>query len=127
MQAGRQGYSDLHTYQYLPNRANAKKFLIVQCKRVGHENRELVWGQAINQLNRYLSSTHGIRPLGSRTPVYGIVAIGKLLRVYKYQDIHQQVSEWYPSGIPFRPDMGYNIQVHERVVQRILNFIRRNH
>ncbi|CAI7677861.1 unnamed protein product [Penicillium manginii] len=77
-QAGQNGFSDLHTYQYSPGQRRADKFLVVQCKRTGLETRTSVWNEGVQQLNQYLSATHGTRL--NPTPVYGIVAVGVYMR-----------------------------------------------
>jgi hypothetical protein len=123
-QGGRQGYSDFHVFHYRNNATTAVKFLIVQCKRPGTERQDAVWEQAVDQLNEYLSATHGKRPPAARSPVYGIAAVGKKMRVYKYDDINQQVLNWAPRGM--RWDLWDVVDDAEKV-QRILDHIRDNH
>jgi hypothetical protein len=123
-QSGEQGFSDLHVFQYRNNATNADKFLIVQCKRAGTETQDAVWEQAVDQLSRYLSATHGKRRPAARTPVYGIAAVGRYVRVYKYNDINQMVLNWVPKGIRWKM---WNLKDHPQQIQRILDHILNNH
>ena len=98
-QAGERGFSDLHTYQYRGHATSTNKLLIVQCKKAELETQSSVWADGVDQLDRYLSATHGSRRPQDRTPVYGTVAIGKHMRVYRYDDINQCVLNWAPRSI----------------------------
>ena len=133
-QPGRAGFSDLHTFQYRDDYSPAAKFLITQCKRPGLEGRNVTWAEGVNQLIRYLSATHGTRPQGQRTPVYGIVAIGYYMRVYKYDDVHQDVDDWAPPGLV--PGLARSInyrtrytseRTHKQEIQQILDYILAHH
>ncbi|KAJ5212362.1 uncharacterized protein N7498_004008 [Penicillium cinerascens] len=124
-QAGEQGFSDLHVFHYPSTATTATKFLIVQCKRKGDEGKGSVWIEAINQLDRYLSATHGRRPPAARSPVYGIACVGLTMRVYKYDDINQRVLDWAPFGWLRGSD--YSLKKNHDKVQQILDFILNNH
>lgn len=131
-QSGEKGFSDLHTFHYRGSSKDAVKFLIVQCKRAGLETRPSVWAEGVNQLIRYLTATHGARRPDDRTPVYGTVAIGLFMRVYRYDDIRQTVSDWTAPGVRHnRSPAGLiaplHIQSHHDRIQRMLNYIRDNH
>jgi hypothetical protein len=125
-QSGEKGYSDLHTFHYQKNSSTADKFLIVQCKRAAYETHSSVWAEGVDQLRRYLSSTHGRRRPSHRSPVYGIVAVGKHMRVYRYDDVSQSVLDWSPSR---RLERGKhrNLKKDSEEIQLILNHIRDNH
>jgi hypothetical protein len=125
-QSGEKGYSDLHTFHYSGESSTADKFLIVQCKRAGFETRSSVWIEGVGQLNRYLAATHGTRRVSDRSPVYGIVAIGKSMRVYKYDDDSQSVDDWSP-GATVEAGEVLDLVEHEKKIQRVLNHIRRYH
>lgn len=88
-QSSEKGYFDLHTFHYRGDSSTADKFLIVQCKRAGYETRSSIWTEGVDQLSQYLSSTHGRRRPSDRSPVYGIVAVGKHMRVYRYDDVSE--------------------------------------
>lgn len=98
-QSGRKGYSDLHTFHYPENGNRATKFLIAQCKRKGLEGRKPVWQEGAAQLRQYLSATHKTRPKGKWTPVYGIITVGRYMRVYKYSDTQKDIVDWAPRGV----------------------------
>lgn len=134
-------YSDLHTYQYPPNSLHATSIelppgstsncdcVITQCKRYSLYNHNSTWNQGEAQLNRYLSATHGTRRWGTRLSVYSIVAVGHVVRFYKYNDRQQRVSIWSPP----RANVGGNGRLditdvqQRRTVQRTLNYIRSHH
>ncbi|KAJ5095751.1 hypothetical protein NUU61_005107 [Penicillium alfredii] len=126
-QAGAYGFSDLHTYHYRGTATHATKFLIVQCKRPSASTQSSVWRQAVDQLDEYLSNTHGTRRPANRTPVYGIVAIGLKLRVYKYDDVNQGVLNWAPRGSGVKGGTMLNLDKDATKVQWILNHIYHNH
>jgi hypothetical protein len=117
---------DEHTFHYSGESSTADKFLIVQCKRAGFETRSSVWIEGVGQLNRYLAATHGTRRVSDRSPVYGIVAIGKSMRVYKYDDDSQSVDDWSP-GATVEAGEVLDLVEHEKKIQRVLNHIRRYH
>jgi hypothetical protein len=123
-QSGARGFSDLHVVQYRNNATEPEKFLIVQCKRAGTESQGAVWEEAVDQLDRYLRATHGKRAPAARTPVYGIAAVGKWMRVYKYDDINQCVLNWAPRRMRWNR---WNLKKNDAQVQRILDEILRNH
>ncbi|KAJ5167741.1 uncharacterized protein N7482_003335 [Penicillium canariense] len=124
-QGGQRGFSDLHIFQYAGNATQANKFLMVQCKTAGTETRTAIWDDAVDQLSRYLSSSHGTRRRADRTPVYGIAAIGRCIRVYKYDDVNRQVLDWAPRGMT--RGAIWDVKDHARQVQRILDHILDNH
>ncbi|KAJ5211012.1 hypothetical protein N7491_010828 [Penicillium cf. griseofulvum] len=126
-QSGEKGYSDLHTFHYQGNSSTADKFLIVQCKRAGYESRPSVWAEGVDQLCRYLSSTHGRRRPSDRSPVYGIVAVGKHMRVYKYDDVSGWVLNWSPNPRRLKRGKTWHLKDNYNEVQLILDHIRDNH
>lgn len=126
-QSGEKGYSDLHTFHYRENSSTADKFLIVQCKRAGYETRSSVWAEGVDQLCRYLSSTHGRRRRSARSPVYGIVAVGKHMRVYKYDDVSESVIDWSPNSRRLKKGKVWNLKKDHDEIQLILDHIRGNH
>ncbi|CAG8115909.1 unnamed protein product [Penicillium nalgiovense] len=125
--SGEKGYSDLHTFHYQGNSSTADKFLIVQCKRAGYETRSSVWAEGVDQLCRYLSSTHGRRRPSGRSPVYGIVAVGKYMRVYRYDDVRQSVIDWSPNSRKLKKGKVWNLEENYDEIQLILDHIRDNH
>ncbi|KAI2720940.1 hypothetical protein CBS147332_4180 [Penicillium roqueforti] len=68
------------TYHYMDFKTIPTNFLVVQCKRQSLQARPSGWEEGVNQLTQYLNDTHGKRPIGLRRPVYGFVAIGKLMK-----------------------------------------------
>lgn len=124
-QSGERGFSDLHTFQYRGTSNTADKFLIVQCKRAEYEGWSSVWAEGVHQLDRYLSATHGTRRPQHRTPVFGILAVGKYMRVYKYDDVNRCVLNWAPRGL--RRGETWHLNDHASAVQRILDHILNNH
>jgi hypothetical protein len=126
-QSGEKGYSDLHTFHYQGTSSTADKFLIVQCKRAGYETHPSVWEEGVDQLCRYLLSTHGRRRPSDRSPVYGIVAVGKFLRVYKYDDVSGCVLNWSPNSRRLKMGEVWNLKNHYNEIQLILDHIRDNH
>lgn len=86
----------------------------------------------MDQLRQYLSNTHGTRQQAQRTPVYGIVAVGTYMRVYKYNDVLQDVEDWAPPGLVSgearkiaRP-LYWETDTRDEV-QRILDYIKLDH
>lgn len=124
-QASQAGFSDLHTYQYLPARAGANKFLIVQCKRRGLETRDSTWVEGVRQLEQYLSATHRTRRV-NQTPVYGIVAVGMYMRVYEYNDATNSVVNLRRPGVP-RTDEPLHLRENRIAIQQILDHIKADH
>lgn len=124
-QAGQAGFSDLHTYQYLPAQSGANKFLIVQCKRTGLETRTSTWVEGVRQLDQYLSATHRTRHV-NQTPVYGIVAVGMYMRVYRYNDATNSVENLRGPGIP-STDAALHLKKDSIAIQQILDHIKANH
>lgn len=39
---------------------------------------------------------HGNRPVALTTPVYGILAVGKYFRFFRYNDAQQACNDWLP-------------------------------
>ena len=124
-QSGAKGYSDLHTFHYRGESSTADKFLIVQCKRAGSETRSSVWAEGVSQLNQYLAATHGTRRPLDRSPVYGIIAVGRFMRVYKYDDINRSVLNWSPRGVQAGKE--WDLKEGDLTVQKILDHILNNH
>ncbi|KAJ5595356.1 uncharacterized protein N7459_001564 [Penicillium hispanicum] len=122
---GEKGFSDLHVFHYRGAATSANKFLIVQCKRYDYEGWPTVWTEGVDQLNDYLSATHRRRGPARRTPVYGIVAIGRRMRVYKYSDQLRSVQNWAPSGL--QPGKPWHLKDDASQVQQILDHILNNH
>lgn len=124
-QAGEEGFSDLHVFHYRGAATTATKFLIVQCKRKGDEGKPSVWEEAVDQLSRYLSATHGRRRPADRSSVYGMACVGEYMRVYKYDDINEQVLNWAPHG--WLTGSCFNIKDDHVKVQEILDVILADH
>ncbi|OJJ44471.1 hypothetical protein ASPZODRAFT_18662 [Penicilliopsis zonata CBS 506.65] len=121
-QSGERGWSDLHTYHY-PNGSNtADRFLFVQCKRRGGP---ATWRDGLDQLLRYVRATHRTRRYGRRSPVYGILCVGEMVRLYKYHDPTRTLRPFAPPGLATGDE--WNIRLDARKVQRILNYILRHH
>lgn len=95
---GRKGFSDLHTFEW--DETNDKRifFLITQCKPQKQEGQDKAWEDAAEQLGTYLWMQHGKRPVRNRPDVYGIVAVGRRVRFFRYSDANQNV-------VPFRPGL----------------------
>lgn len=125
-QSGQKGFSDLHTYQYPPGQTKANKFLIVQCKRKGLESQPTTWDEAVQQLNQYLSATHGTRRVANPPPVYGIVAVGMYMRVYEYLDAARSVDDLRAPGVPSSANP-LHLKKNRDAIQKILNHIKTNH
>jgi hypothetical protein len=127
LQAGRKGYSDLHTFHYRDREGKATKFLITQCKRKGLEGRKSVWDEGARQLKEYLSATHKTRSVHRRTPVYGIITVGKLMRVYKYSDVRKDIVDWAPRGVEKGAAFDISDEEHQPKIAKILDHVRDNH
>ncbi|CDM31607.1 hypothetical protein DTO013E5_2118 [Penicillium roqueforti] len=114
-----------HTYHYMDFKTIPTNFLVVQCKRQSLQARPSGWEEGVNQLTQYLSDTHGKRPIWLRRPVYSFVAIGKLMRVFKYDDENECVLNW---GLPGYPSGNiYHLVDDDVLFQQILDYIRANH
>lgn len=113
------GYFDLHTFHYRGDSSTADKFLIVQCKRAGYETRSSIWTEGVDQLCQYLSSTHGRRRPSYRSPVYGIVAVGKYMRVYRYDDVSESVIDWSPDSQRLKNGKIWNLEENDNEIQLI--------
>ncbi|KAJ5835663.1 hypothetical protein N7447_001689 [Penicillium robsamsonii] len=86
-----------------------------------------VWAEGVDQLCQYLSSTHGRRRPSDRSPVYGIVAVGKYMRVYKYDDVNESVLNWSPNPRRLKKGNLWHLEENYEQVQLILDHIRDNH
>ncbi|OKL60898.1 hypothetical protein UA08_03220 [Talaromyces atroroseus] len=124
---GQKGFSDFHTSEIIPA-SRRKFFLITQCKAVASESQEHEWQNASNQLRDYLSSVHGTRPTNQRSPVYGIAALGRRVRFFRYDDPNQNVVDWRPSkrNNPIKKKY-YDIRAEAGDVQGALNWILTHH
>lgn len=92
---------------------------------MGLETRPSVWKQGVHQIERYLATTHKNRSLDERPAVYGIVAIGRYMRVYKYDDKTRRVKDWAPPLL--EPGKDRHLLDHASEIQVILDTIRREH
>lgn len=124
-QSGENGYSDLHNFHYRGGSSKADKFLIVQCKRAGLEFRTSVWNEGIEQLDRYLAATHRTRRISDQSHVYGVVAIGRWMRVYRYDDTSRSVYNWSPPGME-DGELLHLVKDHAKI-QIVLNHIYNYH
>ena len=124
-QRGEHGFSDFHTFQRFPDNS-VSKFLIVQCKRGGLEDSVRAWNQGIQQLNRYLGAIHGTRQPHERTPAYGILAVGQMMRVYQYDDVSRTVRPTRIIG-GGAPGAKLHLENNPETIQTILNHIRDHH
>ena len=86
-----------------------------------------MWEEGADPLSRYLSWTHGRRQPSARSPVYGIVAVGKYLRVFKYDDVNEVVLDWSPQPRKMPKGEIWHLEKHCKDVQFILNYIRDHH
>lgn len=93
---GTHGYSDFHTFQHV--HGQRKYFLITQCKSSTGEGSDAAWDNGSSQLQWYLEIQHGTRPVGQRTPVYGILAIGRRVRFYRYNDTRREIVGFRPAA-----------------------------
>lgn len=50
------------------------------------------------QLQMYLGMKHGTRPTAQRTPVYGILAVGRSVRFFRYHVATQTIRPWRPGN-----------------------------
>jgi hypothetical protein len=57
--------------------------------------------------------------------VYGIIAIGKYMRAYIYNDHLNEVADWYPDGMEL--GVPRHLIQDQTDVQRILDEILKNH
>lgn len=98
-----------------------KAFLMT---RIIPVEREGVWLEESNNLGMRLKEYIGKRPVGQRRPVYGIVAMGRLVMFFTYSDENEGVFGWCPS-----PDLTrcYDLLLSAAEVQETLNFIRDAH
>jgi hypothetical protein len=92
---GKKGFSDFHTKQRFVDGSH-RCFLITQCKRIGKQHDEYTWEEGANQLQDYLYKEHGTRARNQRTPVYGILAVGRRVRFFKYHDLTGSIEDWRP-------------------------------
>jgi hypothetical protein len=90
--AGKRGYSDFHTFQWIGGQR--RYFLITQCKGSVHEHSEVAWTDGATQLQQYMIAQHLTRPVNARTPVYGILAVGRRVRFFRYKDTTQAIESW---------------------------------
>lgn len=93
--SGQRGFSDFHTFEWQPRRR--KYFLITQCKKYDDQFSGRTWDDGEAQLAGYLSSQHRTRSPALRSPVYGILAIGKRVRFYRYDDNTRGIIQFQPS------------------------------
>lgn len=74
------GGSDIGVYEHRLNARKRHVFLIIQCERARHQAKPAKWTQAESQLQRSLSTVHGKKKVGQRSPVYGAVAMGRKIK-----------------------------------------------
>ncbi|PGH07265.1 hypothetical protein AJ80_08025 [Polytolypa hystricis UAMH7299] len=55
-----------------------------------------IWDEGAEQLRKYLRAQHGCRPVNKRTPVYGILAVGRRVRFFLYDDVTKDIQGWQP-------------------------------
>ncbi|KAL1855559.1 hypothetical protein Plec18167_004101 [Paecilomyces lecythidis] len=124
---GRYGYSDFHTLQWRNGRR--MHFLITQCKPRSAEGQRAIWQRGADQLQDYLRMQHRTRPVGQRTPVYGILAVGQLVRFFVYNDVHQSIEPFRPGALfSSTQERDFYYLIHEaHLVQRALRDILNNH
>lgn len=123
---GQKGFSDFHTFEHVAG--NRRFFLVTQCK--SPEWGDAIWESGREQLDRYLSMQHGNRPTNARTPVYGILAVGRWARFFRYHDPSQSCEDWRPwSGWPKKHEgrRCYDILQDDQLVQDALRVILNNH
>lgn len=125
---GQKGFSDFHTLRY--DAAGQKRyFLITQCKPPYGETQPGVWDEARDQLIYYFNLQHKTQPARS---VYGIAAVGRRVRFYKYNFTTRSVVAWRPgeNGLPSLPRTGderrnfYLLRDEADKVQKALDWIR---
>lgn len=68
--------------------------------------------------------------MAQRTPVYGILAVGKRVRFFRYNDTNQAIDGWRPGAAwaaTHNDKEFYDIVDEPRLVQSALRFILQNH
>ena len=82
------------------NRLHPARFtrlsLVIQCKGAAHEGQLSTWERGIEQLADYLYAEVGDRQGNDRTPAYGAIAVGRLVKFFKFSYTTGTVSHWYP-------------------------------
>ncbi|KAK2761329.1 hypothetical protein FQN54_001851 [Arachnomyces sp. PD_36] len=97
-------------------------FLVTHCHHAVAEYES--WNHARDILGARLGSQFGSRPEGQRTPLYGIVAMGRRVIFLRYDDESQDVELWRPvPGGLLSMDMLNNAGE----VQEVLNYILAEH
>lgn len=91
------------------------KFLVVKFKASGEETNSGVWEEAVGQLVRYLGATNE-RPTHR---VYGVVAIGRLVRFYEF--VNGQLADLHGDGTAFYLDRQC------KTITEKMEYIRKNH
>lgn len=121
-------FGDFHTFELQQDRRIY--FLITQCKATKGEGEGELWRNGSERLRAYLENQHGNRPVAQRTPVYGILAVGRRVRFFRYNDANQAIDGWRPGAAwaATHDDKEFYDIVHEpRLVQSALRFILQNH
>ncbi|ODM20564.1 hypothetical protein SI65_03617 [Aspergillus cristatus] len=121
------GVSDIIVHEYRTTAAGTlfrHVFLIVQCKRVLYESRDLVWREAEIKLEGYLRATHQNTRLPNTTPVYGAVAVGRKICFYTYNPTSKMIRGWRPSA---HHSFDLGSAGDPRLIENALRFILLNH
>lgn len=75
-------------------------------------------------MRQHLSGTHKTRARANRTPVYGIVTVGRYVRVYKYSDMDKAIVAWAPHGVRKGVRLDLRDKKYQPKTTKILNHIR---
>ncbi|GIK05347.1 hypothetical protein Aspvir_009454 [Aspergillus viridinutans] len=92
---GARGFSDFNTLEVAGG--TRRSFLITQCKSADGEGQESVWSDGAGRPLRYLRTQHGNRR-GLQRPVYGILAIGRRVRFFRYYRATDDIRGWRPGN-----------------------------
>lgn len=114
-----QDYTDFTTVHWRRHGSDQHKavpFLVTQCKRREFEYRNSGWAEGEAQLERYL---RGLRPRNRRGRLYGIVAVGRLVRFYKWNDNIDDIEAWSADA--------YHVVEDRSIIMAHLRYIRARH
>ncbi|KAK1139407.1 hypothetical protein N8T08_000770 [Aspergillus melleus] len=104
-----------------PEEQNALGFsdLTVHCKGAAHEGQLSTWERGIEQLADYLYAEVGNRQGNDRTAAYGAIAVGRLVKFFKFSYTTGTVRHWYPG----HDNAPYMIGRDCKDIQLVLDYI----